>query len=333
MLGAFAAADQSIDHLTGEVRKAYIAAFHQDAKVSISIVDRRPIYILGAGSKAGTFKFSPGMTVLHALALLGGSDDEHRDVYLQSELVRQRERHAMSVRRLEKALVQSIVLRAERDGETPRPTSALVRISGEEKATLLIQKELNVRKLIGDLKQSQTDAARSAIATAQREIADIGAKVTILNEHIGVKKLRKDALARLTDSRSANPFLSNQVSGEVLDVEERRQEVLLSQSQAQRKLDQAKAALSKLVTEQALELEKEIAVVEQEVTEEESAVSSSELFVQELRMQDARANLASDVPRFEIVRQTLTGPRRLSADEMTELKAGDLIQVRSNRPQ
>jgi protein involved in polysaccharide export with SLBB domain len=333
MLGAFAAADQSIDHLTGEVRKAYIAAFHQDAKVSISIVDRRPIYVLGACSKAGTFKFSPGMTVSHALALLGGSDDERRDVYLQSELVRQRERHATSVRRLEKALVRSVVLHAERDGETPRPTSALVSISGGEKATLLIQKELNVRKLIGDLKQSQTDAARSAIATAQREIADISAKVTILNEHIGVKKLRKEALSKLTDSRSANPFLSNQVTGEVLDVEERRQEVLLSQSQAQRKLDQAKADLSKLLTEQALELEKEIAVVEQEVTEEGSAVSSSDLFVQELRMQDAGANMASDAPRFEIVRQTLTGPQRLSADEMTELKAGDLVQVRSNRPQ
>jgi protein involved in polysaccharide export with SLBB domain len=87
LLGAISASDLTIGHLTREIRRAYGAVFHRDAMVSVTITERRPVYLLGPGFKAGAYKFTPGMTVLHLLAL-AGADDDRRDVYLQSERVR-----------------------------------------------------------------------------------------------------------------------------------------------------------------------------------------------------------------------------------------------------
>jgi polysaccharide biosynthesis/export protein ExoF len=312
------------------VREAYTAVFRQNARVSVLVTERRPIYVLGAGGKSGTFKFSPELTVLHVLAL--ASTDERRDVYLQSELVRQGERNAMSLRKLEKSLARAIVLRAERDGGTAKPTAGLMRIAGAEKSGVLLEADLAMRKLTGQLNQSQIDAARGTIATSLREIAEIKQKAAILDENIKVRRQRKDALSTLTDSMSARHFLKNQVAAEVYEVEERRQEAVLSLSQAQRRLEEGERALARLLTNQKLELEKEITATEQDVAEQETAVAGSERLIQELRMQDLQARLAEQTPTFEIVRQTSNGPQRLQADQMTTLKPGDLVQVRATKP-
>ena len=331
ILGAIEALDLSIEKLADELIRAYSTIFHQDAKVSVVISDRSPIYVLGTGSKAGTFKFTPGMTVLHALALAGSSDDDRQDVYLQSELVRQKERHAVSKRRLEKGLALMNALRAELGGTSPELTARLTQIAGRKKADSLIETEIKIRRLLAQIKQSQLDGARGATATARRDIDAINKKLAILDQQIEVKNLRKDALSKLRDIRSANPFLSNQVAGEVFDAQERRQEVLLALSQAQRRLVDAEAELNRLAKTQQLELEKEITVAEQEVAHEETAMTSSERFIDELRMQAARSSLTSR-SAFEIVRQTRNGPQRFPAEEMTELKSGDLIHVSNARP-
>ena len=331
ILGAIEALDLSIEKLSDELIRAYAAVFHQDAKVSVVISDRSPIYVLGTGSKAGTFKFTPGMTVLHALALAGSSDDERQDVYLQSELVRQKERHVVSKRRLEKGLALTIALRAERGGTSPELTARLTQIAGQKKAESLIESEIKIRRLLAQIKQSQLDGARGATVTARRDIDEINKKVAILDQQIDVKNLRKDALSKLRDIRSANPFLNNQVVSEVFDAQQRRQEVLLALSQAQRRLVDAEAELNRLTNTQQLELEKGISVAEQEVADEETAMTSSERFIDELRMQAARSSVTSR-SAFEIVRQTRSGPQRLRGEEMTELKAGDLIHVSNARP-
>jgi polysaccharide biosynthesis/export protein ExoF len=328
LIGAIMVADVSVDNLRREVREAYAKLFRQDASVSVTVTDRQPIYVLGAGAKSGTFKFVPGMTVLHVLAL--AASDERRDVYLQSELMRQGERHSTSLHKLEKALARTIVLKRERDGRAAEPTPELIRAAGSEKSQTLLDAELRMRKLVVELNQSRIDAARGSIASARREIAEIGQKVTILDEHIKTKKQRKDALSTLTDPRSAKPFLQYQVAAEVYEVEAQRQEVLLALSQAQRRLEESERALSGLLTTQKLDLEKELAIAEQEVAEQEAAVVASERLAQELRMQDAQARLAEQTPTFEIVRQTPHGPERLQAEQMTPLKPGDLVQVRAS---
>src|SRR4051812_35821275 len=42
------------------------------ARVSIQLLDREPIYVTGQVAKPGPFKYVPGMTVLHALTLAAG---------------------------------------------------------------------------------------------------------------------------------------------------------------------------------------------------------------------------------------------------------------------
>src|SRR5262249_42196505 len=154
---------------------------------SVTITERRPVYLLGPGFKAGAYKFTPGMTVLHLLAL-AGADDDRRDVYLQSERLRQKERYVTSVRRLGRALVRSIVLRAERDGSTPAPTPALLHVAGAARSAALIEAEAKIRQLVGQLRQSELDTARSAIATARQGITTLDRRVAILSDNSAAKK-------------------------------------------------------------------------------------------------------------------------------------------------
>jgi hypothetical protein len=234
------------------------------------------------------------------------------------------------MQRLEKALARSIVLRAERDGGTPAPTPALLRAAGAARSAALIEGEAKIRQLVGQLRQSELDGARSAIATARQGITTLERRVAILSDNSAAKKARRETLSKLAESRDANPFLLSQVSGELYDVEDRRQEALLALAQAQRKLGDADGQLSRLVATQKLELEKDISAVEQDIAEAEIAATSSERLVQELGMQQAQAAMAADsAPRLEIVRQGTAGSQRLDADQLTPLKPGDLIQIQA----
>lgn len=333
VLGAVEAADLSIGDLEGELRKRYQDAFKQNAKVSVAVDERQPIYVLGAGPRAGTYKFTPGMTVLHALALVGGGeDDRQQDVYLQSELVRQRERNESGRRQLMKTLARSIVLRAESEGRIPEAPASFIKFAGTEKASTLIKEEQSVRDMFTRIKRMELDAHRTLIASTRQEIGEINKNIAILNENLAVKNERKRAIASLRDQRLANTFIENQVASELLDATEREHQARLNLARAKHKLAEAEAALEKLTAEHALELEKELATVTQSVADLETIVVSSEQFINELRLQSTRTALANRPVTFEIVRQMRDGPTHQKADEMTTLKPGDLVRVSTVEP-
>lgn len=333
VLGAVEAADLSIGDFEGELRKRYQEAFKQPAKVSVVVDERQPIYVLGAGPRAGTYKFTPGMTVLHALALVGGPEDgRQQDVYLQSELVRQRERNESGRRQLMKTLARSIVLQAESEGRTPEAPASFVKFSGAAKASELLKEEQSVRDMFTRIKRMELDAHRALIASTRQEVGEIAKNIAILNENLAVKAERKRAIATLRDQRLANTFIENQVASELLDATEREHQARLNLARAKHKLTEAEAALEKLTAEHALELEKELAAVTQSVADLETIVVSSEQFINELRLQSTRTALANRPVTFEIVRQMRDGPARQAADEMTTLKPGDLVRVSTVEP-
>ena len=329
ILGAVEAADLTINKLIGELKRAYAAAFHQDARVSVVISDRSPIYVLGAGSRSGTFKFAPGMTVLHALALAGSADDEQHDVYLQSEAVRQKERNETARRRLARVLAQAIALRPEPDPMARKRRARLVELVGQAKGDAVVTIEANARALLNQVKQAQLDAARGAVATAERDIQALNKKLAILDNQIRLKGQRKQAVDRLREVQSANPFIASQVANELFEAEERRLEAFLAMSQAERRSAEAETELKRMTSLQQLELEKEAVGFTQQMDDEESTVASSQQFIDALRLQAARRTVAK-AAHLEIVRQTRTGPKQFAAEPMTELNAGDLIHVSAN---
>ncbi|TIU60966.1 MAG: exopolysaccharide biosynthesis protein, partial [Mesorhizobium sp.] len=53
--------------------------------VNILSLERSPIYVLGPVRNPGSFKYAPGMTILHAVALAGGLNQSSSEPWQQIE--------------------------------------------------------------------------------------------------------------------------------------------------------------------------------------------------------------------------------------------------------
>src|SRR4051794_9777753 len=72
LLGSVNVVGQSPSELEQTLSQAFNEHMAGSVKVSIQLVEREPIYVTGKIAKPGTFKYVPGMTVLHALTLAAG---------------------------------------------------------------------------------------------------------------------------------------------------------------------------------------------------------------------------------------------------------------------
>ena len=69
-LGAFEIIRLSNEQLAEKLEQKYTAVFQQTPRISLSITEQQPIYVIGNNAEAGTLKYQAGMTVLHALATI-----------------------------------------------------------------------------------------------------------------------------------------------------------------------------------------------------------------------------------------------------------------------
>ena len=120
LLGSTTAAGMDLKQLQAQLGVAYRGLFGRAAAVSVLLVEREPVYVVGPVLRPGTFKFAPGMTVLHAVAMSGGLDNGTAEVSQFLELLRERERMQEAPERIKILLARSAVLSAERAEPRPR---------------------------------------------------------------------------------------------------------------------------------------------------------------------------------------------------------------------
>ena len=86
--------------------------------VSISLISRKPVYVVGLVNNPGAFAYAPDMTVLHAVALSGGlyRPDERQGGL--TGVTRERERIGQATLRLKQALADEARIKAELNTQT-----------------------------------------------------------------------------------------------------------------------------------------------------------------------------------------------------------------------
>ena len=73
LIGAVRAVDKTTVDLQREIADLYKAGkFLQEPKVTVAVVDYRPIYIFGEVAKPGTYPYRPGLNLLTAVTAAGG---------------------------------------------------------------------------------------------------------------------------------------------------------------------------------------------------------------------------------------------------------------------
>src|SRR5579883_1052889 len=162
LLGRMPAAGRTAQELQSALQSSFGATLGHDGFVTITLLERQPIYILGPVKNPGSYAYAPGMTVLHAVALAGGLDRSHLEPWQQLESVRETERSYTSVDHLIQSLARVAVLQAERDGTTVQVPQSLIDIAGEAKARGAINAEVERRKLA----KASDQAHERTLATA-----------------------------------------------------------------------------------------------------------------------------------------------------------------------
>ncbi len=294
---------------------------------SIILSDREPIYIVGTITKAGTHKYTPGMTVMHAIALSDGLDTAYADFSRASESIRERERRDKSARQLQLLLARQAALVGERDGKEAEVPERLMEIVGVDKASALVSTFTTERRLALAAREAQRRSLQATMTSAEREIDLLRTRLTHVEESI---KNRSERLNLVTGMRAKGTFNDHtlfQVRGELSDVLEREDTVKSTLAQTEEKLAQARHDITKLDAESQMGLYRDLNSLESQIAEEDLVLLSSERLI---RAAGSAALALPATPQdlhFTIARRTSSGLKRFTADAMTALQAGDLLEI------
>ncbi len=321
---------------TSQIEQSLEVAFHnalgRDARASVLLEERQPIYFVDSRKQSGTLKYTPGMTVLHAVASAGASEDARGDVYVRMERLRERERQEKARERVTPLLARLAVLTAEAEGREAQPQSRLSSLIGQEEAKSSVENELRRRRVILESQRPMAESHTAVIAVAQQEKANLLTKLAIIEESIKNHETRNDAIASLRSRGNASGYLTAQVGSELANIRAQREDILNQIAVAELKVTQAEKDLNKLLADASAEREREMRTVEEDIRELEATLIGSQRMIDDLDLSVYRTSANLEPQSFEIVRRTSNGSERIVADEMTELRPGDLVRVVVPKP-
>jgi protein involved in polysaccharide export with SLBB domain len=74
LLGRLQVEGRELNAVRADLAASFSSVMQRTADVNVTIIDRSPVYVVGPVKKPGAYKYTPGMIVLHAVALAGGID-------------------------------------------------------------------------------------------------------------------------------------------------------------------------------------------------------------------------------------------------------------------
>ncbi len=327
LLGAVSVAGLEPRQLEDALAAAFARQIEGDIKASVQLIEREPVYVTGGVVRPGIFKYVPGMTVLHAITLAGGTEGANTDLWKLLDIGRERERMRKSAERHKQLLARIGVLKAEREGKIAAPPDQLVQRVGRPSAEELVKGEERVRVLERRNLSEQQKAIDALILVTRSELKILQEKMAQVELRIREKAERATSLltARAHGTVTDTTFYLAQSA--VSDARERWHETRASVAQTERKLAELQQERMRTAMESEIARERDLrdavkAVAEEEVT---TAVIGNLL----LTTPEGDANRGGTERQFQytIVRRTRVGVDRLPGTDAVALLPGDLIQV------
>jgi UDP-glucose-4-epimerase GalE len=327
LLGSVRAAAQSEPQVKAALAEAFEKTLGRKAIVDVMLQASSPVYVLGPVRHPGSFNYVPGMTVLHALALAGGLDRASVEPWQKIEAIRTIQRRGGAAESILKLLARVAVLRAERDGTTPKAPLQLKELVGAAQADGLINEQVDQRKAVAMARKEREQAANAAVDTARQDLT-MYTRTDSLDELVKTRQERLDNIRSLVRNNVLNKTTLDQAQAELSDAEQRRQDAFNRYSTAKQRLATLSAEALRARADLANDLASEIQAIERQIADNQNEFATSEKILSTLPA--TRAEFPSpkkDSLRYRIVRQTANGPVALEGTGMTVLKPGDLINI------
>jgi exopolysaccharide production protein ExoF len=161
-LGKVEAAGRGEADLLSLLEKKAAEAFPGVSKVSVRTVEREPVYVTGDVPQPGAFRYSPGMLVMHVVALAGLRRDgpQTADIGSRLAVVQETERLRQSQLKMADLIAQRDVLIAARDARAPNPSEDLKKLIGTQEAA----ERITAAKRVADMESEELTVEQKALA-------------------------------------------------------------------------------------------------------------------------------------------------------------------------
>lgn len=331
LLGSFSVAKKSINELQATLAGAAEALIGRKGFVTIAALERQPIYVLGPVKNPGAYKYAPGMTVLHAVALAGGLERTLAEPWARMEAVRETGKRHAAIDRTTRLMARVAVLKSEYAGGQPQVPPRLIEMIGIEAATGAVREQADRRRSILWMRGIRERAAEVALDNAKREVETLAGAISPFDENIKLRAGRVESIRTLKNNNIVANSVLVQAQSELSDVQERRQAAIHAVELAKYRYASAEQELARVRGETQVSLEQEIVTAEQDIADTEREIGSSEGVLEVVQagamVRNASTNETSLA--YQIVRQGPQGAVIISSIGTASLEPGDLVRVQS----
>lgn len=325
MLGRFVVRDLTSAGLETLVRCSFERFIGRPGFVNVLSVARPPVSVLGPVKTAGTYDYAPGMTVLHAVALAGGIERQQAQPWQVPEYTREVERLQSSLDRAARMIARASILKNERSEDGASLSEALGQIAGKKNAAALTSEESAVRKLTIIVENSETQSLKAAQDAATADITALEGRLEPIDKAIKMRTERVDSLEKLAKAGNLSRMALIQAQGELAEISARRQETIAQMSAARDRLSKVQVDLERIKVRSGSAVAQDLAAAQIEY-QKALAESNGALGIARSMAKAQRAPTQAEV-RYRVLRRGPTGPVTIEAQESTELKPGDVVQV------
>jgi protein involved in polysaccharide export with SLBB domain len=299
----------------------------REAYVTVEVTEYRPVFVSGYVSKPGTAPWKPGMTVLQAVTVTGGSFRGSDSAGIDGSNTKLQR----TIEDQKRVLATIARLSAEQKGlakiELPTRLIALV---GRRDAQELIEAQETQFQSRRSATEAQVAGLQRSVALAKQEIESIKAQRARLSEQLKFRRTQFGQLKVLYDKQFLRIDRLTEEELKIADLEEKLASLGVSLSRTdgalvgyERDLGNLKQDRRALIDTDIMKLERDAAQLEVEI---EAAGTLPRKLSKPLSDQDADAPKKDSI-LYEIVRQDAGIPKTIVADRNMLVRPGDMIVV------
>ncbi len=298
--------------------------------VSVDVAEWRPVYVVGAVDKPGSFPFRPRMTALHALALAGGV---YRPPLGTAMLDASRERWQQreAIGKLKLALARQARLEAERAGSTsitvPDQLKSLADAREAEgliaSETRLMQQRTGTFSNVSKSNVRASELGKAEIKALQEELEQVNVQIKLIEDNLSnLNKLEKSGLT--------TSIRVNDLRRQSADLEGEKRRIQSNIARAEQSLTISERERTQHELERTLKVEQELGATRDEVRMLQDTVSASGEAVDRLTAAGTAGGWSDDQSiGYVVIRRGRDGMVSMPVGENEELRPGDTVRVTS----
>ncbi len=328
LLGRFAVEGQHTLDSQRWLECAFVAFLGRVGFVNIASVIKPPIYVVGKVKSAGSYDFTPGMTVLQAIALAGGFEKTPIDPSQVAELTRETQRLQTALERAVRMMARSSAIEAVRSSGVNAAPPELAELAGKEKASTIMSDEFEVRKADMQALVADEQSLKGVLDAASTELNHRKARLPLTQQAIDLRRDRVDNLSKLAAIGNIGRPVLLQAQTELLDAQERGQESQTLLNQAQEQVARAARDLRVRKEQAAINVERDLAQARQGAMEQAQESSSAADLIKVISRVQMGVSGTLET-EFKIIRRTHNGVVEIPATGTTLLEPGDLVKTQN----